>query len=562
MNKPNEDSKSPPSLPQRPSISKTHTSPATIITEPKSSDLQIKKKKDINKMDGMKEYYTHIDEHVTEVRRRKPNSPIAPELSDFQSRKGEIMSTQWITFIEAWIKYIINTAAYDDAERPLEPFSLRTVKHDMDRLYPMLAPLVKIAKRVRYVYRWENKILTGGIASFYLLLWYYDMVLAAVCIWLTLGIIWVRLDMFAQYGVDVLEEQPENDATVKSLNQNFWRKMKSTMLTQSPYGFTVFDDIPLAEWRNDIYTKYGPMVQLILSDTIDYLERIKNLFTWKRPAKTRILLVIIASSSFFLSIIPIRFVAKIVFLYVGFEFFVLQALRSYYPRYRRLFNILNLLLWDVPNDAEYALEVIRLSCEGEGEGEGTGKVKDNTTHSSGDRKTTKTRGDKSSSASMSDLSENSTKPILNEAATSTATTFAMLAAAAAVNKVKKTVDNRSKKKKKETEELVPPDDDPNCFGCMYKGSIPGRIYLRGNGFIFQTSRMTGSKVLVECAFRDIVGVKKTKQYDMFVLRSQGIDISIADGMVLKFENVLRRDDCFNRLVSASGKDGGEWKKMH
>ncbi|KAI7907143.1 uncharacterized protein BX663DRAFT_494973 [Cokeromyces recurvatus] len=345
------------------------------------------------------------------------------------------------------------------------------------------------------------------------------MILAALCIWIALGIIWIRIDMFAQYGVDVLEEQPGNDTMMKSLNQHFWRKMKSTMLAQSYYGSTVFDDALLAEWRNDIYTKYGPMLQLIL------------LFTWKRPAKTRILLIIIASSSFCLSFIPLRFIAKIMFFYIGFEFL-----------HRRLFNILNLLLWDIPNDAEYAIEVIHLSRKNESRGNDDSS------------QTAKSRN-KSLSASMSDLSA------VNESATSTTTTFAMLAAAAAVNKIKKTVDNHATKKKKEIEELIPPDNRPDCFGCMYKGSIPGRIYLKRNAFIFQTSRMTGSKVLVECAFRDVIGVKKTKQYDMFVLRSHGIDISTTDGMILKFENVLHRDECFNRLVSASSKDGGEWKKM-
>jgi hypothetical protein len=96
---------------------------------------------------------------------------------------------------------------------------------------------------------------------------------------------------------------------------------------------------------------------------------------------------------------------------------------------------------------------------------------------------------------------------------------------------------------------------------MYKGNIPGRISIHSNEFIFQTSRMTGSRILVECAFTDIVGVKKTKQFDMLVWHANGIDVSMADGTILKFENVLRRDECFNRLVSASGEEGGEWKKM-
>jgi len=43
----------------------------------------------------------------------------------------------------------------------------------------------------------------------------------------------------------------------------------------------------------------------------------------------------------------------------GFEFFVLMPLRSHYPRYRRLFSIIEWFLWDVPNDSEFAMEIIR-----------------------------------------------------------------------------------------------------------------------------------------------------------------------------------------------------------
>lgn len=36
-----------------------------------------------------------------------------------------------------------------------------------------------------------------------------------------------------------------------------------------------------------------------------------------------------------------------------------MPLRSHYPRYRRLFSIIDWFLWDVPNDSEFALEIIR-----------------------------------------------------------------------------------------------------------------------------------------------------------------------------------------------------------
>jgi hypothetical protein len=85
---------------------------------------------------------------------------------------------------------------------------------------------------------------------------------------LTVTVCWIRLDTFAQYGVDALEEQPETDATVKTWNRSFWMKMRTSMGTRSPYGFNLFDDISmpeLSEWRNDIYKKYGPTIQLMVS---------------------------------------------------------------------------------------------------------------------------------------------------------------------------------------------------------------------------------------------------------------------------------------------------------
>lgn len=73
--------------------------------------------------------------------------------------------------------------------------------------------------------------------------------------------------MFAQYGVDALEVQPETDATVKSWNRNFWMKMRTNISSKSTYGFDLFTDISISEWRDTIYTKYGPTIQLIVRYT-------------------------------------------------------------------------------------------------------------------------------------------------------------------------------------------------------------------------------------------------------------------------------------------------------
>lgn len=226
-----------------------------------------------------------------------------------------------------------------------------------------------------------------------------------------------------------------------------------------------------------------------------------SLVTWKRPARTRLLLALVASSSLFLALLPLQILFKLLFLYIGFEFFVLQALRSLYPRHRRLFNILNLLLCGIPNDAEYAFEVVRLEGNSNKSGSTTAsvvntnkqtipvtvapdnnsRVGEGSSNSSSSSSSTSRPTVKKAFVSVSDYSANVIKNVhdnskssdksmtFQEAATSTATTFGMLVAAAAVNKVKTSID--SKKKKKISEEtdsnevvenkVVSADKDPN-----------------------------------------------------------------------------------------------------
>lgn len=87
--------------------------------------------------------------------------------------------------------------------------------------------------------------------------------LATVCFCSVIGILFIRLDMFAEYGVEALDQQPETEATVKSWDRTLWIKMKTRMKT--PESSDVANDMSLMEWRNKIYTMYGPKMQVIVS---------------------------------------------------------------------------------------------------------------------------------------------------------------------------------------------------------------------------------------------------------------------------------------------------------
>lgn len=208
-----------------------------------------------------------------------------------------------------------------------------------------------------------------------------------------------------------------------------------------------------------------------------------SLVTWKRPARTRFLIVMLVIACMVLSVIPLKYVAKTIPLHIWFEFFVLQGLRSHYPRHRRLFNVLNLLLWDVPNDAEYALEVVRLSHHTVDPSPSSSSTSSSTAtapvglrHRESHQQDASSPLSRKSFSSMSEISdtlytsvaERATKPpqqdaTLQDIFTANVKTLALLATASAVNKVKTAVEQRGENKEPESsKQSKSEEDEPNC----------------------------------------------------------------------------------------------------
>lgn len=93
---------------------------------------------------------------------------------------------------------------------------------------------------------------------------------------------------------------------------------------------------------------------------------------------------------------------------------------------------------------------------------------------------------------------------------------------------------------------------------------------------FRTTRVAGARILVDYDTDDIVRIRKTKSIDLMLWHSNGLSLDMVDGEVsqsvpeffsvfycyvlivtfhqtIHFENVLKRDECFNKLLGASGK---------
>lgn len=142
-------------------------------------------------------------------------------------------------------------------------------------------------------------------------------------------------------------------------------------------------------------------------------------------------------TALFSTFLPLRYTTRLLFLYIGFEFFVLQALRSHYPRYRRVFNVIDWLLWGVPNDTEYAMEVIRLRRQ-----DGTAEPEERRHHRHHFRKSMPEMNPEPKSPTGSVHSNNSEFQPESGKATSTAATLAVMVAGAAAGSIKQALDER------------------------------------------------------------------------------------------------------------------------
>lgn len=135
----------------------------------------------------------------------------------------------------------------------------------------------------------------------YSTLWYYDLLIVCLPLAIVGYIILIRADQFAQFGVEALASTSETMATAASSlgddnnstsdnedsskssdkNWHFWKRIRSDVGTQVHYGFAAFEKKSMNEWRSDIYKKYGPKGQRLVSCTLllivaQYVCELKN----------------------------------------------------------------------------------------------------------------------------------------------------------------------------------------------------------------------------------------------------------------------------------------------
>jgi len=93
-----------------------------------------------------------------------------------------------------------------------------------------------------------------------------------------------------------------------------------------------------------------------LSEVIDGLERLKNLFLWRNPSASYTFSIVLGAIGSVTLVLPAQWLAKIVYFVLGFAFWHAPPILFALPagNHRRLLALLH----NVPTDADYAMDLI------------------------------------------------------------------------------------------------------------------------------------------------------------------------------------------------------------
>jgi len=287
-------------------------------------------------------------------------------------------------------------------------------------------------------------------------------------------------------------------------------------------------------------------VLFALNELADLHERIKSVFTWRRPNVTRRYLFCLIVIGFGAAVLPARWIAKLIYWFGGALFWHVTPVIAALPPADRA-RVLPPLFKDAPSDADYAMELIAK------------------------RIATGQDVDVASLRSQSRRASNASVNTENPAPTPHGTCNAQPTEDDRIN-WKKWSERvaRGKLFMEEGRRFLSPDTSRNqipgeapavpmgtegvhTFLAQY-ASFPGLITLTSCTLLFTS--LTGTRARLVIPRNRLRGVKKSGL-------ARGISITwVVEGLMEeredKFHWVANRDELFARLSVGSGSDGGRW----
>ncbi|KAF8846368.1 hypothetical protein BDN67DRAFT_39548 [Paxillus ammoniavirescens] len=287
----------------------------------------------------------------------------------------------------------------------------------------------------------------------------------------------------------------------------------------------------------------------LLNELADLHERIKNIFTWCRPAVSRRYALLLAIASFGVLALPAQYVAKLTYLFGGIAFWHVVPVVAALPRA----DIARVppAFGDAPTDADYAMELIARRIAA-GQDVGISAQRNIYRHRASNASTVSLTG---SSFDISREAQSSDNDGINWKKWGERVAHGK----SLMEEGKQLMSSRTSvgqtPSMEETATRGPGAERTHTFPAQY-ASTPGLITLTPTTLYFTTLTATRAKLVIPCD--RLRGVKKSglvKGISMTWVPTDSVDGREREE---RFHWVGNRDELFARLL---GPDGGRWMRI-
>ncbi|KAJ1984359.1 hypothetical protein H4R33_004411 [Dimargaris cristalligena] len=309
-------------------------------------------------------HYRRLHAQVSEVRARAPPDPEF-DPNQFVTERGHF---DYWAFLAALFRQWSHFYAGDkiDLEEPSSEFHLSQFLTSVDRLSEVAEPYQRFGSWLFRIATWTYFYETAFYFVIYWFCLYYGLLLPVVMGFLLFVMIRHRLDPNLDWGFN----SPMHDPIAEPSPAPRWRGLPtrtSSGITVNPKETT--KDMGKASKRSrtkliselwELWrTRMGYVVHREMKDRTEILEKVRNAVKWRDPRASLFVVGVLVFYILASLCLSLQFLAKYAGFCVGLEFFLLFRLRVRYPRYRRLFSVLNWHVWPVPDDATLAMRQLR-----------------------------------------------------------------------------------------------------------------------------------------------------------------------------------------------------------
>jgi len=449
------------------------------------------------------------NKHIHRVMVVPKREPVPPKKDNFYVTDPETgeRTLDWYSYSSENTRYYLKLFAInhmgDIEPAGASPFSQAVVLRYVERLLISSSPWQSWFLNIRSIYRWDDPRRTMIYGGIWLVIWYLNCCVTAVLCY----IVYIVLNnQYNRKNVDGMRDSYERAANNEST-------LRFNELIQK-HGSE--------NWIDPLLEEVGPLIQLQLSDTVDFLEILNNFYDWRTPDKTWATLFWFSTAIALGLLTPTAYTMKIIWMFFWLTVFLGRPIASKHRQYRHVVNALKWMFWEIPNDVDWAMMYLRR------------KAQETRARVIGDKveRQWEERADVMSQtvATVDVPRKTRTHPVTDPRphesdSDSDGDSISSFATAAS------------------TTSLLG-DMDLVSFYCRYKG-IPGRVIIYSDGLRFQrSSHLTGPrKELWRHDWNSLMEVRKTNFSTMAkVVSKEGIDLIVVNNEPRRDRRLFHRHE--------------------